>query len=359
LQSYEPWVARERARRPHPARLAQALAHGHNLDADRRPARVLDTRVEHTADIYENRLVNAFCHQVNQRLRRLLRVAESPHRTGTTALVADTTSLLDRLGRARRQASFLDQVSLPAHLPTRLTMVLLNRPPYRAALEGFLELHRSAAVRLEEPALEAPLENLPQLYQVWGTLEVLLALLDVAAGLGYQVRAQHLIGRDAGGVYVRILPDGEPALMLVHPEHQTVVKLIPERSYGRRGPLRSISFQQRPDIAVEVQTPGDAPRVYLFDPKYKLDSELLDAEYSDGQPKKVDIDKMHAYRDAIRDPAGRRMVQYAAVLYPGPPVRYDPGIEALPAYPGAGPLLAQCLREVLAVALDAPTGAAS
>jgi hypothetical protein len=37
---------------------------------------------------------------------------------------------------------------LLAHLPTQFTMVLLKRPPYRAALEGYLESHRSATVRL-------------------------------------------------------------------------------------------------------------------------------------------------------------------------------------------------------------------
>ncbi len=40
-----------------------------------------------------------------------------------------------------------------------------------ATLEGYIELHRSVTVRMENTALEAPLENLPRLYQVWGTLK--------------------------------------------------------------------------------------------------------------------------------------------------------------------------------------------
>ena len=59
------------------------------------------------------------------------------------------------------------------------------------------------------------------------------------------------------------------------------------------------------------------------------------------------------WRDAIRDSEGNHMVQYAAILYPGPPLAYHEGIEALPAYPGSAPLLEQRLREILRSALTA------
>jgi predicted component of viral defense system (DUF524 family) len=224
------------------------------------------------------------------------------------------------LQQAQRQANFLQEVSLPAHLPMHLSMVLLKHPPYRAALEGYLELHRSAAVQLEEPALEAPLENLPYLYQLWGTLEVICVLLEVAQEFGYCARQYRLIRRDGSGVYVRILPDGQPAFILVHPVRNTVIRLIPQRTYGKRSDmLHSISYEQRPDVAVEVCEPNQPVRIYLFDPKYKLDSETPEESFISSKPLKVDIDKMHAYRDAIRDEEDRRVVQYAAILYPGPP----------------------------------------
>jgi predicted component of viral defense system (DUF524 family) len=256
--------------------------------------------------------------------------------------------------RARSIASFLDEVRLPTHLPTQLTMVLLKRPPYRAALEGYLEFHRSLAVRLEEPALDAPLENLPYLYQLWGTLEVVNVLLEVAAEQGYSVAEQRLVRRDATGAFVQVLPDGVPALMLTHPLHGTEVRLIPERTYGSSGVLRSISYAQRPDVAVELRTPGEPPRLFLFDPKYKLDGELIEGESADGKPKKVDIDKMHAYRDAIRDADRRRVVASAVTLYPGPGVQYGPGIAALPARPDEAAELEQHLREILQLAVLAP-----
>jgi hypothetical protein len=87
-------------------------------------------------------------------------------------------------------------------------------------------------------------------------------------------------------------------------------------------------------VAVEVQRRHGQRHVYLFDPKYKLEGELREGESTDGRSKKVDIDKMHAYRDAIRDQSYTRVVRYATSLYPGPERHYAEGLEAMSGYPG-------------------------
>ena len=74
----------------------------------------------------------------------------------------------------------------------------------------------------------------------------------------------------------------------------------------------------------------------------------------DGKPKKADIDTMHAYRDAIRDEQGRHVVRYAAILYPGPEVRFDEGLEALQSVPGMEQGLEARLGEVIVAALARP-----
>jgi hypothetical protein len=346
LRGSEFWARQDRARRPHPARLAQAAGRPNNWEAGL-PRQVVDSRVDPTTDVYENRLVAAFTTEVLMRLRRLTRV----FRELQSHVQADeAASLQGSVERARRAATFLNDVSPPAFLPTRTTMVLLKRPPYCAALTGYLELHRSVAVRLEDPVLASPLENLPRLYQVWGTLQVIAALLDVAPDLGYIVSSERLTGRDLAGIFVRILPDGQPALTLARADGCSI-RLVPEPTYGRAGPLYSISFFQRPDIAVEVIHPDGQRRVVVFDPKYKLDGESAAEGIGHGRPQKSDIDKMHAYRDAIRDHALRRVVTYAAILYPGPETIYADGIEALTAYPGRDSGLERRLRHVLTAAL--------
>ena len=343
LRSLDVWTPWERARRPHPARLLQAVAAGPQLALDRPPERVLDTRVEHTADVYENQLLKTYHTQVDRRLRRLRRVLSTQ-----PTLQADTHNLLSRLEASRRQAPFLECVSLPAYLPTQLTMVLQRRSEYRAVLEGYLELHRSPAIRLDEPTLDAPFENLPSLYQTWGTLQVVAALLTAAYEAGYTLQTQRLAGRDSGGVFVRLLPDGDPILTFVHPTTGTAVRLIPERTYSAVGLIRSLSFSQRPDIAIEIFSPSAPPRVILFDPKYKLSSDGLK---NASTPLKADIDKMHTYRDAIRDDQGQHVVQSAHILYPGQTTLYGEGIGAL----GANPQDMSQLQAELRRLLDLPT----
>jgi hypothetical protein len=348
LISTDVWVAREQARRIHPASLARAFSAAHNVEADRLPRRVPELRVEHTADVYENRLVKMFHAQVDRRLRRLVAALELRK---DDDLRRDAAQLMRDLRRARHVAHFLDDVASLSYLPDHLTMVLLRRSDYRAALEGYLDFRRSAHVRLEEPALEAPLENLPALYETWGTLQVILALLDVAGSHGFTEVRQQLATRESDGVFLRVLKNGDPAVVLRRELDHTTVRLTPQRAYGRRGkPLRSVSFSQTPDIAIEVDH-GDETHVLLFDPKYKLDSEEASALDINGRPKKVDIDKMHAYRDAIRTEAGDRVVDHAAILYPGPLTTFGPGLEALPALPGSAGALEQCLKSTLNSAL--------
>lgn len=234
-------------------------------------------------------------------------------------------------------------------------MVLIKRPPYLAALEGYLELHRSVTVRLEDAAITAPLQNLPYLYQVWGTLNVIAAVLDEAREVGYEVDTQNLIGRDGQGVYVRVLPGGTSAVTLTNRSTGWNIRVVPEQTFGDSGQLKSISYPQRPDVTVNVTSPDGSTRLYLFDPKYKLDGELIEGESLDGKPRKVDIDKMHAYRDAIRDQMMGRVVISATTLYPGPSVLYAEGIEALSAYPGSDRAMHARLRTVLALAITAET----
>jgi predicted component of viral defense system (DUF524 family) len=91
--------------------------------------------------------------------------------------------------------------------------------------------------------------------------------------------------------------------------------------------------------------------LHLFDLKYKLDGKTGEDGASDGRPKKDDIDKMHAYRDAIRDAAFNRVVQTATILYPGPDASYPTGVGALYAYPGDDHALIGHVREIVHEAL--------
>jgi predicted component of viral defense system (DUF524 family) len=68
----------------------------------------------------------------------------------------------------------------------------------------------------------------------------------------------------------------------------------------------------------------------------------------------VDIDKMHAYRDAIRDTANEHAVEFAAIIYPGATTEsFGAGLEAISARPGEG--FEEDLQAVLERAMRQPT----
>ncbi|NEP60138.1 MAG: DUF2357 domain-containing protein, partial [Symploca sp. SIO2G7] len=139
LKTNEIWVRQEQVRRPSPSGLVQAFSRGHNLDVNGRPIRIPDTRVRHTVDVYENQLVKLFFELVNQRLRRVRLIFEADSKGKP---LDEVNSLFTQLKKARQQASFLDQVSQLKQQPNQITMVLLKRSPYHAALEGYLEFIR-------------------------------------------------------------------------------------------------------------------------------------------------------------------------------------------------------------------------
>lgn len=330
LADVRPWVRAEKARRPAAAHLPAAFAKSGNLTRDGRPLAVIDSRVEHTYDVYENRLLRSFADAAAARLRRLQRWLRL-----STALAGDIEAEMRTLAlalrKARRSAAFLDHVGLLRRAPTDLTMVLLRKPAYRAALEGYLAFRRSARLQAALPSLDAPMEDIPALYESWGTLMLVLALLEAAGDAGLRVTAQHLCSGAEGDPAV-VLPPEIPAVRLEGGDGHVVI-LTPQRRFPRRGGgLHSISFEQIPDVTLEVERDGRRA-LFLFDPKYKLWGDGI-GEGVDGRPKKEDIDKMHAYRDAIRDADGERPVRLAAILYPGPEAWFGDDIAALQARPG-------------------------
>jgi len=349
LHANEPWVKTERARRPSPTRLAAAFAKPDNLGVGQRPLAVADRRVEHTYDVYENRLLKLYLARLDARLRRLRSVATD---LAKDALAAEAYELHQDLERKAASATFLREVAVPAHGPSQVSMVLLKRPDYRAMLASYKRFHRHMTVVLDDPLLDAPLSDVPNLYELWGTLKAAESLVAVAAELGFQVTSNELVRRRAGDL--RLVSRGAN-LRLTHPETGVVVVFREQSSYVPSGSgLRSITFSQVPDISVEIRRHGSPIDLYLFDPKYKVqpkssgdDDQDGDVELFPGGPKKVDIDKMHAYRDAIRRSDGSRAVRYAAILYPGEERSFTDGLAALQCRPAKSAELGETLGSLM------------
>ncbi|UQN08781.1 DUF2357 domain-containing protein [Deinococcus sp. QL22] len=354
LQAYAVSVRSELVKRPRPAALVQALARAPNLSGRGRATHLPDERVRPNVDVYENRLIRTCVQVVGQRLRVLRHLA-----VRNPALLAPVEALTSDVNAGFRQAPFLREVRDLSGPPTRLTMVLLKRPEYRAALETLLELQRSLHVTLDDPRLLEPLQNTPALYQMWCTLHVIRALTDACTAAGFILTEERLSVSYPGTLLLRVLPDGQPLLKFEHAGDGRRVVLTSEKTFAATGKeWHSISFQQRPDLVIELSQPGAASELWVLDPKYKLESEGSLAGSDDdtprGQPKKADIDKMHAYRDAIRGPEDQRAVRLAGILYPGSDQVYGPGICAISARPPYSGSLHERLQALFVQLLGAP-----
>jgi hypothetical protein len=329
LATQEVWTRTELARRPIPSRIRAALERPGNVGKDRVPQRVFDGRVVPSFDVFENRLLREFRDQADRRLR-ILELAASRRSDGDTNLGL-LRELRIRFRAACSAAEFLNDVGPLRKAPDRPTEVLLRRPPYRAVLATYLRFRRSARVQLQHPALDAPMQDVPTLYELWGTMLVITEILDVAALRGWHVTGQRLVTPGAVQPLVSVLAGG-PILTIEGSGGRTATLYV-QPGYGRGGSgLRSISFEQRPDLVLDVTGPRNRS-LHIFDPKYKLAGDADAA--SAGGPAKADIDKMHAYRDAIRDSSGHRVVQSAAILYPGQDRPFGDRISAWSAVPGS------------------------
>lgn len=320
-----------RARRIGPRQLREALYRDHKPDDDGIPLRIQDRRVETTCDVPENRLLRHLHDMVTRRLARL-----SARLPGGEARC---TALIQTLADARRRARFLEGVGPLAHPPTQISHVMIHRPDYAQVLSLWRQLTDGLTVQLADSVLDTGLKDVPALYELWGCLSVIQTVVDAALEQGFQVVAQDIVRPVPGCLLVALSPGGGSAVTLAHADGRRI-DLAQQRPFTDRGLWQSVSFTQRPDLVLELSAPGTLPRLMIFDPKYKRD---------DGNgPQKADIDKMHAYRDAIIHADGGRIVRHAAILYPGPTRFFGPGLSAIAALPGEDATMADSIHRLLA-----------
>jgi hypothetical protein len=226
LLSRQVLCAANKARKPDTAGLIRALTIPGNVSPYETLYSVYDTAVESSYNTYENRLVKAYVQAVYSRLSRLhARLETSPF-----AFTHEMEGLFNAFRLARSRASFLNGVKTPFITLSHITMVLLKKPAYRAVLDGYLELLKQFLVRLEEPLLVHALTEFPSLYQLWGTLKVISATLQVCGQLGFRCNGHPLLKRDEAGLFVKVVADGQPAVELTRRATGTKVKIIPMKT---------------------------------------------------------------------------------------------------------------------------------
>lgn len=322
----------ERALRPDLSRLGPLLA-TLPLDQRGRPERIVDMRPFESFDTPENRFIAYFTRVLQRRLRRLERLAGKvrdldQHEVG---------DLKQALGRSIR--SFPEIADLRSRATPPASQAMLRLAPYRQALRLWFRFKQSIAAVLDGQLLDSPIHDLPDLYEVWGTLGVIQGTLDALRDANWKVDPQQRVfGKTAYGFGVRAFAPNRPVVMARSPDGDLRLELIPQAYATVNGTsLRALSHTMIPDVAILLRRGDDVDSVLVFDPKYKREEH---------GPVMGDLDAMHAYRDGIRGTDGRPIIAFAGIIYPGTDKDYKGQVGAISGVPGETSPSEQVRRKV-------------
>lgn len=258
------------------------------------PERVRSRRRHATVDTPENRFVKFFLTQLEQRAAQIKAMLGEAGGTFLHPEMGEEIGRLERgLDRFLAEPRWREVGEL-RHIPTQST-VLQRRAGYRELFRLFALLQQASRYDpnlLDFTAL-VEIKDAPLLYEYWCFFQVKQGL-DARFGLPRQV-----------SIIAKAEPEEDALREGLRLDYGQGIALYYNATCSARSPgrLSSYSHDLRPDIIL-----SDGDRLLILDAKYR-------GSWSDDtgieSPNPADIDKMHAYREAIRNVWG------AFVLYPG------------------------------------------
>lgn len=286
-----------------------AARHSHlaRVLGGRLPDTVDAPRVEHSIDTAENRFVLNFLQQLLALIDRVETLAGSkPTTSFWRFLLIDCANMRRELAPFVRHGLWSD-ISAMTHVPIA-SSVLQRRRGYKDILRHHFAVRAAARLPIEKSVLTTRLlgmKDVASLYELW----CFFAVVRVVEGLlgppdtAERPKADDLqVGVKWG---CRVAWGDE-------------LELFYNLSFSRSAELgrRSSSLLLRPDIVIQIRTPGGV-EMHVLDAKLRVKGAASVADSDDDEApeglsfKRDDVAKMHAYRDAL--PA----VRSAFVLYPG------------------------------------------
>ncbi len=365
-------MAQELARRPAGASVWLAASRkgvehsgnrGDKAETDSRngAGRITESRLRADADTPANRFIATALTAWRDEARTLAALADF---CDETELAQEMIGIAAQADRWRRHPAWRERRTQTA---AQTAAALANVPRWPAAHRALAGVWRAAnrglrfdwqnSLRTQWPALEAW-----RLYEIWCYLQVAEVLLaaewrvsgEFGAGRAETNNAASAIRVSAQGVALSLAKGRRSELHFARGGERltlTYQTLFPSaaqsQNFSDAGFCVSRSHAMQPDICL---TRGGA--IFLLDPKFRAyDANETDANAAFARADSAmqdDINKMHAYRDAIvRN--GKNVVTAAWCLFPGGPNSDAPPVIAFPpAVPerpfGAAGIGAVCLR---------------
>ncbi|MFH2041030.1 MAG: DUF2357 domain-containing protein [Acidobacteriota bacterium] len=295
------------------------------------PAEAVEERKHHTVDTNENRFVKHFLQSVQRRLKELETALRGK---GGGYLNPDIETHLDEIERGI--GMFLSDplwtdVGAMHFIPAG-SQVLQRREGYRQLFCLYSLFQLATHCRFDEDDFKNLLEtkDTPTLFEYWSFFVV----RNVLDGMFSMMACETIVTDDPVEQKVRsgirIGYEGGVSLWFNKSCTGSPGRLPSEAPLGNPDIRESYSHNLRPDIVLQKDD-----KILIFDAKLKGRGGGFYGESEDGTIsswKDEDIDKMHCYREAIRNVTG------AYILYPGERAVVYPAHDAARRYEGVGAL---------------------
>jgi hypothetical protein len=284
LQAQENWVRREKVKQATPSLLAWAQRHSIGVTEDAPiPSALWTNQRADTYDIYENQVV---LQQLSE-LRVLLRRYEN---CPIDRIQRSAGSLGEKVAFWQR-SSFLQDVR--KHSGTiAISQAFRKHPMYRNWFSWFQQLYQFDRFQIGMKH-SIPLKDTFQLYEIW----VFMQMVKLFREHGRLQDASSLFAMEREGLVLNLSEKKEHRVRLSGGGTLSYQRWFTKATQD----YVTYTHGMKPDIVLETDE-----RLYVFDPKYRLDHNLPMA-----------LGEMHKYRDGIvRSSDGSRAVEEVYIITP-------------------------------------------
>ena len=240
---------------------------------------------EDTYNVYENQVV---LRQLRE-LQHLLREYQS---ISNAAIRSKAESYLDRVNYWLR-SSFLHQIQ-PHVGPVVVSQVFRKHPMYRNWFSWFHQLYQFSKFSVGLKS-SIPLKDTYHLYEIW----VFMQMVKILRESGALLDASDLFSLEQDGLVLNLSEKKESRIKLIGGGTLAYQRWFTSATQV----FVTYTHGMKPDIVLEVDG-----RLYIFDPKYRVDHNLPMA-----------LGEMHKYRDGIvRKTDGSKAVEEVYIVTPAP-----------------------------------------
>ncbi|WP_181410221.1 DUF2357 domain-containing protein [Paenibacillus sp. tmac-D7] len=285
LRTTDQWIHRESVKHVTPALLAWWERHsGYGMSPEIPVPELIWSGVrEDTFNVYENQVLLRQLHE----LQRLLREYQA---AAVDAIRLKAGHYLDRIHYWLR-SSFLHQIQ-PHVGPVVVSQAFRKHPIYRNWFSWFHQLYQFNQYSIGFKS-SIPLKDTYHLYEIWVFMQMVKILRENKAVFD----TSELFSLEQDGLVLKLSEKKESRVKLVGGATLAYQRWFTSATQD----FVTYTHGMKPDIVLESEG-----RLYIFDPKYRLDHNLPMA-----------LGEMHKYRDGIVSKAdGSRVVEEVYIITP-------------------------------------------